>query len=345
MTSRPAPEGRSFLMQSWRTQFVLLSAIWGSSFLCIKVLDEVWAPVHVALARVALGALFLVGLLVARRTPLPRDPAAWRHVAVVGLLMNALPFTLFAYGEQHVSSVIAGLWNGTTPLMTLVAVLLLLPDERPDRRRLAGVAGGFVGLLVLLGPWQGVGGGKLLGDVACALGAGCYGLGLTYTRRYLSARPEGGLELAGAQLLCATAMLLVVAPLGGSPSFALDTGQLASALVLGVLGSGLAYVLTHAIVRAAGPTTFSLVTYVIPIFSTFLGVSILSETVTWNQPAGAAIVLGSMWAASRKPRRAERRTDVDVDLAKRPVTGVLERVGGVGRDDDDVAGARDELVA
>ena len=202
MTSRSASAGRSFVMQSWRAQFVLLSAIWGSSFLCIKVLDEVWAPVDVALARVALGALFLVGLLVVRRTPLPRDPVAWRHVAVVGLLMNALPFTLFAYGEQHVSSVIAGLWNGTTPLMTLVAVLLLLPDERPDRRRLAGLAGGFAGLVVLLGPWQGLGGGKLLGDLACALGACCYGLGLTYTRRHLSARPEGGVELAGAQLLC-----------------------------------------------------------------------------------------------------------------------------------------------
>jgi drug/metabolite transporter (DMT)-like permease len=97
-------------------------------------------------------------------------------------------------------------------------------------------------------------------------------------------------------------MLLVVAPLGGTPSFALDAGQVASVLVLGVLGSGLAYVLTHTIVRVAGATTFSLVTYVIPIFSTFLGVTILSETVTWNQPVGAAIVLGSMWAASRSKR-------------------------------------------
>jgi drug/metabolite transporter (DMT)-like permease len=304
MTSRSASEGRSIPMQSWRGQFVLLSAIWGSSFLCIKVLDDVWAPVHVALARVALGAVFLVALLAVRRTRLPRDPAAWRHVAVVGLLMNALPFTLFAYGEQHVSSVIAGLWNGTTPLMTLVAVLLLLPEERPDRRRLAGVAGGFAGLVVLLGPWQGLGDGKLLGDLACAAGACCYGLGLTYTRRYLSARPEGGIPLAGAQLLCATAMLLAVAPLEGTPSFALDGGEIASALVLGVLGSGLAYVLTHTIVRAAGATTFSLVTYVIPIFSTFLGVTILSESVSWNQPVGAALVLGSMWAASRQPHRA-----------------------------------------
>ena len=139
-------------MQSWRAQFIALSAIWGSSFLCIKVLGEVWAPVHVALARVALGALFLVLVLTIRRAPLPRDRATWGHVAVVGALMNALPFTLFAFGEEHVSSVIAGLWNGTTPLMTLVAVLAFLPDERPDRRRLAGLAGGFAGLVVLLGP-------------------------------------------------------------------------------------------------------------------------------------------------------------------------------------------------
>jgi drug/metabolite transporter (DMT)-like permease len=300
MTSPSAPPARSMAMHSWRAQFVLLSAIWGSSFLCIKVLGEVWAPVHVALVRVALGALFLVVVLVVRGERLPRDRAAWAHVAVVGALMNALPFTLFAVGEQHVSSVIAGLWNGTTPLMTLVAVLVLLPEERPGRRGLAGLAGGFVGVVVLLGPWQGLGGDELLGHVACALGACCYGLGPTYTRRHLSARPEGGVSLATAQLLCATAMLLVVAPLGGAPSRALDGDEVAGALVLGVLGSGLAYVLTHSIVRAAGPTTFSLVTYVIPIFSTFLGVTVLSESVTWNQPAGAAIVLGSMWAASRR---------------------------------------------
>jgi drug/metabolite transporter (DMT)-like permease len=153
-------------------------------------------------------------------------------------------------------------------------------------------------------------------------------------------------SLAGAQLLCATAMLLVIAPLDGTPSFALDGGEIASVLVLGVLGSGLAYVLTHAIVRVAGATTFSLVTYVIPIFSTVLGVTILSETVTWNQPVGAAIVLGSMLAASRsQPRRAERRADVDVDLPQPPGPRVLEGVRGVGRNDHDVAGARDELVA
>jgi drug/metabolite transporter (DMT)-like permease len=306
VTSRPAPAARSALVQSWRVQFVALSAIWGSSFLCIKVLDDVWSPVQVALARIALGAIFLVAVLALKGTPLPRGRTVWVHVAVAGAFMNALPFTLFAFGEQHVSSVIAGLWNGTTPLMTLVAVLILLPGERPDRRRLAGLAGGFAGIVVLLGPWQGLGGEELLGHLACALGACCYGIGLTYTRRHLSARPESGLSLATAQLLCATAMLAVFAPLSGAPSFALNGGQIAGALVLGVLGSGVAYVLTHAIVRAAGPTTFSLVTYVIPIFSTILGVLILSEAVSWNEPVGAAIVLSSMWAASRSASGSRR---------------------------------------
>lgn len=283
----------------WRLQFVLLATIWGASFLCIKVLGEDWAPVHVALGRVGLGALFLGGLLAVRRTPLPRG-RVWLHLLVVALLMNALPFTLFAYGETKVSSVLAGLWNATTPLMTLVVVLTLIREEQPDGRSLAGLVWGFVGVTLLLGPWQGLAGDELLGHLACLAGAACYGLGLPYTRRHLSGRPEGGVALAGAQLLCATGMLLVVAPLSGVPTTDLEIDAIASLLVLGVLGSGVAYVLTHAIIRAAGATTFSTVTYLIPVVSTALGVLVLSEDLGWNEPAGAAVVLAAMWWSSRR---------------------------------------------
>jgi drug/metabolite transporter (DMT)-like permease len=287
----------------WRLQFVLLATIWGSSFLCIKVLGEDWAPLHVALGRVALGALFLVVLIAVRRCALPRGLVLWGHLAVVGLLMNALPFTLFAYGETKISSVLAGLWNATTPLMTLLVVLALMREERPDRRRLIGLAGGFAGVTLLLGPWKGLGGDQLLGHLACLAAAACYGMGLPYTRRHLSARPEGGVTLAAAQLLCATAMLAVLAPLSGAPETALATDAVVSLAVLGILGSGVAYVLTHAIVRAAGPTTFSTVTYLIPVVSTALGVAVLSEPLGWNEPAGAAIVLGAMWWSSRRARQ------------------------------------------
>ena len=284
----------------WRAQFVLLAAIWGSSFLCIKVLAEVWAPVHVALARVVLGALFLVAVIAVRRIPLPRGRVVWGHLAVVALFMNAIPFTLFAYGETKVSSVLAGLWNATTPLMTLVAVLLIIPSERPDQRRLLGVAGGFAGVVLLLGPWKGVGGDVWLGHLACLGAAACYGIGVSYTRRTLSARPESGVAMATAQLLCGTAMLALVAPFGAAPSGHLGADGVASLLVLGVLGSGVAYVLMHAIIRAAGATTFSTVTYLIPVVSTALGVAILSEPLGWNEPAGAAVVLGSMWWSGRR---------------------------------------------
>jgi drug/metabolite transporter (DMT)-like permease len=171
---------------AWRAQFVLLAAIWGSSFACIKVLGEEWPAVHVALGRIALGALTLLVVLAVRRERLPRDGRLWLHLAVVGLLMNAAPFVLFAYGEHSVTSIVGGLWNATVPLTTLVAVLAFLPEERPDRRRLAGLALGFGGVILLLGPWRGLGGDALLGHLACFVAAGCYGLGATYTRRHLA---------------------------------------------------------------------------------------------------------------------------------------------------------------
>lgn len=286
----------------WRAQFVALAAIWGSSFLCIKVLAEDLAPVHVALLRTALGAAFLVAVVVLRGLAVPRDRAALGHLAVVALLMNALPFTLFAYGEQHVTSVLAGLWNATTPLWTLLVVLIALPGERPGRRGLGALAGGFVGVVVLLGPWRGLGGDDLLGQLACAAAALCYGLGVPYTRRHLSARPEGGVALAAVQLVLATAMLGLAAPLGGVPQAAIGADGIAAALVLGVLGSGVAYVLMHAIIRAAGPTTMSTVTYAIPVVSTLLGVVVLSEGVSANEPIGAAIVLAVLWWSSRPAR-------------------------------------------
>jgi drug/metabolite transporter (DMT)-like permease len=120
----------------------------------------------------------------------------------------------------------------------------------------------------VLGPWRGLGGQALLGQLACAAAAVCYGLGITFTRRARSAgRTESGLALACAQLLCATAMLAAARALAGRPTVG-PADALASLLILGVLGSGVAYALTYRIVRAAGPTTFSTVTYVIPLFST-----------------------------------------------------------------------------
>jgi drug/metabolite transporter (DMT)-like permease len=300
MSAVTAPAPAATAAAGWRAPFLALAAIWGSSFVCIEVLGDSWDPLHVALGRIVLGAAVLLAVLRARGEALPRGRDVWWRLAVVGLLMNALPFTLFAVGEQYVTSVLAGLWNATTPLMTLLAVLAFLPAERPSRRRLAGLGVGFVGVACVLGPWQGLDGDALVGQLACAGGAACYGLGLTFTRAQLADRGESGLALAGAQLLCAAALLAVPAALAsGAPNLALPADGVLALLVLGALGSGVAYVLTYRIVRAAGPTTFSTVTYVIPLVSTALGILLLGEALSWNEPVGAAVVLGAMWWSGR----------------------------------------------
>ncbi len=275
----------------WRLQFLLLAAIWGSSFLFIKVLGEHWSALWVAFGRIALGAATLALLVGLRRERFPADRRLWLHCAVAALLFNSVPWTLFAYGEQHTSSIIAGLWNATTPLWTFLVGLLFFREHRPSRPQAVGLVVGFLGVATLLGPWRGLGGSQLIGHLACALAALCYGFAFHYTRRHLAGRPESGVVLSGAQLICATAILapfLVLSPL---PALRIGLGAWGSLLALGSLASGVAFALNYAIVRARGATVASTVTYLIPVFSTALGAIVLGETLRWNQLVGTAVLL------------------------------------------------------
>jgi drug/metabolite transporter (DMT)-like permease len=275
----------------WRVEFVLLAATWGSSFLFIKVLDRHWPALWVALGRIALGALTLTVLAIARGERPAFEKGLLVHLFITAALFNAIPFTLYAYGEQHVPSVVAGLWNATTPLWVLLLALLAFPEERSTPSRIAALVLGFAGVAMLLGPWRGLGGGELAGQLACAGAAACYGVAFLYTRRHLAGRGASGIALAAAQLLCATFLLGLFTPLSPLPTMHIGLDGAGSILALGVMGSGIAYVLNFSIMRAAGATIASTVTYLVPVFATLLGVLVLSENLSWNQPTGAAILL------------------------------------------------------
>ena len=294
LTEKPPAAPRT---GSWLPAFMVLALIWGSSFLFIKVGISELHPVYVTLIRCAAGTLVLLVVVLVTRDRLPRDRRLWGRLAGIAFIGNVLPFTLFGYGERYVSSIIAGIWNGTTPLMVLLVVIAFLPEERPTRQRVLGLLIGFTGVLVVLGVWRGVGGGELIGQLLCAAAAVCYGFTIPSTRRVVAGRSESGVAFAATQLLAATVELAIIAPLlaGAPPSpTSLSGDVVASVLALGALGTGLAFWLSYRVIRIAGATTASTVTYLIPIFATALGVVILGEKLHWYEPVGALIVLAGV---------------------------------------------------
>jgi drug/metabolite transporter (DMT)-like permease len=279
----------------WPVRFVALAAIWGLSFVFIKVGVETFAPLQVALLRLAFGAATLVGLLVLTGDRLPRTRRTWMHLVFATVFMNVAPFTLFAYGEQRVSSLLAGIWNATTPLLSVPWIVLLVPKERMTTTRLAGLLVGFAGVLVVLGVWNGLGEHDVTGDVLCIAAAACYGIGFPYARRFLAMSGDAPVSLAAAQTLVGTVEAGILALLFTSSPAQIRPESVLAMVALGALGTGVAYILNWSILRDAGATAASMVTYALPPVSVIAGVVLLGEALTWNQPAGAiVIVLGAL---------------------------------------------------
>ena len=292
MTTASAPDKVDF--RRWLPGFLALAVIWGASFFFIKVGVRELHPLYVTLGRVATGALTLFVVLAVLRHRLPRDPKLWLHLAVAAAIGVVAPFTLFGFGEQRVSSMLAGIWNATTPLVVLPLAVLAFRTERMTVRKGIGLALGFAGVLVVLGVWQGLGGARFTGQLMCFGAAFCYGLVIPYQKRFIAGRAESGLALSAAQLLMATVELAILAPLiAGAPPAPtrLSVDVIASVLTLGALGTGLAFVINLRNIRLAGASTASMVTYLIPVFAVLIGVLALDEHLTWYQPVGALIVL------------------------------------------------------
>jgi drug/metabolite transporter (DMT)-like permease len=293
----------------WQVQLLLVALIWGASFMFIKVeLDAGIAPVHVAFLRCAFGAPALLLILAVTKDRLPRDRSFWGHVLVLGTLMNAAPFALFAYGETEVSSLLAGIFNALTPLMTLLFSIGMLPDEPPTAEKVAGLGVGFLGVLVVLAPWHGLGGGSLLGALACIGAATCYGLAFPYLRRHISGRPETGVAVSAAQVTIGGLLLLVFTPFSALPDHVPGVWAWLSILGLGVLGTGVAYILNFNVVREAGAQTASMVTYLVPVFAVVFGVTILGEPVSWHEPAGGALIIAGVALAQGRLRARQPST-------------------------------------
>jgi len=271
---------------------MLLAAMWGPSFLFIKVAVGEIPPLTLVLGRVGVGATFLLIALLAARRSLPRERTLWRRLAVLALLQNALPWVLLSWGEQYIDSALASILNGTTPIFTIILAHFLVPGDRMTAPKLLGVLLGFVGLFLLILP--SLAGGiqaSTWGLIAVTVASASYGVAIVYGRNHVRGLPP--LVAPASQLSLATLYMLPIALIVDRPwQLAAPSPAAAGSLVaLGILGTGMAFIVYYRLLETASATYLSMVTYVIPIFGVILGVLVLGEQLTWHSLAGFALIL------------------------------------------------------
>ena len=282
--------------RSWLATYLGLAVIWGLSFALIKQGLTALTPIQVTACRMGFGALAVVVVL-AVTGGLPRPTfSEWRTLAVLGIVGLAVPFALIAFAETRVTSILAGLLNAATPLFTAIFVSLMIPTERPRRIQVVGLVLGFIGIGVLIGAWDLSGTGvDPVGVLAMLAATVCYGFGVTYGRIALSDTRLAGVQLTAGQLVAGAGFLILLLPFDpGAPPGPLSATAVVSVLALGVVGTGLAMAMFWHVLREAGATVASTVTYVIPLVSTSVGVVVLREGLIWHQIVGGLIVIGGV---------------------------------------------------
>jgi drug/metabolite transporter (DMT)-like permease len=280
----------------------VLALIWGSAFLWIKLADRGFSPAEVTAGRLALGAVVLLAAAAARRERLPRSPSLWAAIAVAALLANALPYLLFAVAEQSVSSSAAGIINATTPLWTGVLALAVRHQRVMTGRQAAGLLAGFAGAALIFSPWRASSGLISAGGLECLGGAVSYAISYIFMDKFLARRGISAIVLSACQLGAATVLLALALAVTGVPAPRAGAADLAALLILGVIGTGLAYVLNYQIITREGATVASTVTYLLPAVAIVLGVAVLHETITPGTVGGIALVLAGTALARTRTR-------------------------------------------
>jgi drug/metabolite transporter (DMT)-like permease len=283
-----------------------LVAMWGSSFMFIKIGVATVPTATLVAVRLMLGALILWVVLALRGARLPPWGRVWGYYTILAVIGNCIPFTTITWGQQRTDSALAGILMAVMPLATMVLAHFFVTGEHMTRNRVIGFVLGFAGIVVLMGPtaFDGVAGHALaaLSQAAILFGALCYAGNSVLTR--ILARGDDVLVASTAMLLVASAITLPVALLIDKP-WQLDVSAASSWAIfwLGVGPTAIATVVYFKLIASAGPTFMSLVNYMSPAVAVFLGVALLGETPGLHAYVALALILLGI-AVSQWRRRA-----------------------------------------
>ena len=286
-----------------RMRLAALSLLWGGSFFFVEIALTGLPPLLVVWLRVLIGAVGLAAVIWLSGLTLPKGARVWRALAGMGVLNNAIPFTLFALAQGQISGGLAAILNATTPLFTLVAMHVFTSDDRITRQRAVGLVAGLAGVAVMM--WGRGLDGTLWAKIACLGAALSYGVAGVWARRFrgLGVAP---MQVAFGQCASAAVVVLPLMLVFAHP-FNLTAPPLAvwAAMAgLGLLSTVLAYVLFFGILASAGAVYLSLVTFLIPVSATALGIVFLGQVPEWRHLAGFALIAVGLVAVGRKPKAA-----------------------------------------
>ncbi|MBD0694693.1 DMT family transporter [Streptomyces sp. CBMA123] len=282
----------------------VLSLVWGSVFLWIKLAGDGFSPVEMVFARLVLGAVVVLGIGFAKRQSLPKGRSTWGHIVVAALLGNVLPWLLFAYGEQTGSSSIAGILSGTAPVWTMTAAVALGSEKRLGLGRIGGIALGVLGVVLVSAPWSHDTHVTTESLVCCVVGAISFGSSFAYVGRFLAPRKMPVFMLAGSQLSTAAVLSAIAAPFLGLPAIHATAKATIALIVLGIVCTGFAVLLNTMIITKDGAAASATVVYLMTVVSVILGGVVLGEPLGWTVIAGTAAVLGATVLLRRKPQPA-----------------------------------------
>jgi drug/metabolite transporter (DMT)-like permease len=279
--------------------FVALSFMWGSSYLFIKIgVNEGLEPFTLIMLRLIFGTLLIGGVVFAAREKLPRGVGAYVRLSILAFFGIALPFTLITYAEQlpEIDSALAAVLTAPTPLFVVPFAAVMLTDERISLNKIIGVLVGFAGVAILVGfdPSQ-IGKGEFVGELALIAACVSYAFAGVFARKYLTGyRPmiPALFEVGIALVMISVLALIVENPVAQTTSITLPA--LFSVLWLGVLGSGLSFIVFFRLIKHWGATRTSLVAYVMPVWGIILGAVVLGEVISTGRLSGTALVIAGI---------------------------------------------------
>ena len=290
------------VVKSHTALFLTVSVLFGGNYMWAHFALQSFSALEVAWGRTVLAAATLAVVVLVTRDHYPRGKEIWIKLNVAALLFNTVSFVGMATAVSRITTVQVSIWNALVPLVTLGFVLVFIPEENPTWRRITGLSMGFLGAIFIAHPWSGLGEFDAFGTGAIMVGTTSYAAGLVYARRNFANVSDTPTSIAAGQMLCAAIHFTLILPWFVTITSDASTISILSMLILGIVGTGITYIMIQTLIKQSGAGVASDTTYVILFVAIALGIVVLGEELNVWQVIGSGLILIGLVIINRKEK-------------------------------------------